>query len=83
VHLVALAEQKLGQVRAILPGNTRDQRALYHGAQPPVARFAAVIGKNRDASFRGSCRAREAAANRDNVPGMVSELCISVGPGCR
>ena len=30
VHLVALGEQKLGQVRAILPGNTRDQGALCH-----------------------------------------------------
>jgi len=30
VHLIALSEQKLGQVRAILPGNTCDQGALCH-----------------------------------------------------
>src|SRR6516225_1635452 len=30
VHLVALGEQKLGQVRAILPGNTGDQGAFCH-----------------------------------------------------
>ena len=30
VHLVALLEQQLGQVRAVLPGDAGDQRPLGH-----------------------------------------------------
>jgi len=34
VYHIALIEQKLGEVRTILPGDTRDERCLQRGVAP-------------------------------------------------
>src|SRR5205823_13511932 len=50
VHLVAAREQKLGEVRAILPGYARDQGGFH--PQPPTRDFqgAGMYSKGRSSS---------------------------------
>ena len=66
VHVVALLEQQLGEVRAVLPGDAGDQGRLGHGALFPC-RFSAGRGEGRwwvrptaRGSGRGLRRARAA-----------------------